>query len=203
MVVVVAVAVVVVFVVLCFGWHCSSCRAFVRRCRSPTSSWDRTVQPPSRFAHVLDWFLPRKVGYSRSHKKSAGPELLQSAGTVAPYPTPRPILTSLPSSPFFLALRSPFVSVVQAAGLDNVTVSQFAVPLVLSPEASFGDIWEYYTTSSPLGVREGARACVTLQEGADIYICKHGCDAVDMLPRPDARPSAPSAYTCRRTSGVP
>ncbi|CAM9172627.1 unnamed protein product [Scytosiphon promiscuus] len=62
---------------------------------------------------------------------------------------------------------------MNAVGLRNVTVSQFTVPLVLSPEGRIGDIWEYYTSSSPLGqtvtTLEAKGRTNVRQEARDIF----------------------------------
>eukprot|EP00752_Nemacystus_decipiens_P003656 g3370.t1 len=46
---------------------------------------------------------------------------------------------------------SEVVEEMKAAGLCNVSVSKFSVPVVLSPEAGPRDIWEHWIASSPLG----------------------------------------------------
>lgn len=56
-----------------------------------------------------------------------------------------------PSTLMIAVLRPPAVC-VQAAGLGDVSVTEFSVPVTVLPHGRPGDIWTYWTLSSPLGV---------------------------------------------------
>ena len=62
--------------------------------------------------------------------------------------------------------------ILQAAGLENVTISKFSAPVALEANGGPRDIWKHCALSTPLGVSDDARGFEPLQSCTNVLAGK-------------------------------